>query len=83
MRALLRKRPAVAQAMIDRPPKYNLASDKIAELESKGQALVFYPEKMQVSNTERRLDRLEKSWQDGMEQTKREWDKWMEFLGEA
>ena len=69
VRALLRKRPAVAQAMIDRPPKYNLASDKIAELESKGQALVFYPEKMRVSNTERRMDRLEQSWNDGLEQT--------------
>ena len=83
VKALLRSRPAVAQAMIDRPPKYNLASDKIAELEAKGQALVFYPEKMNVSNTERRLDRLKQSWRDGLEQTKREWDTWMEFLGES
>ena len=42
---------------------------------------MFYPEKMQVSNTERRMDRLEQSWNDGLEQTKREWDTWMEFLG--
>lgn len=82
VRQLLRKRPAVAEAMIARPAKYNAAADKIAQLEKAGQAKVFYPENMRVSNTERRLSRLRESWASGMEQTQREWDDWMRFLTE-
>ncbi|WP_426718199.1 DUF6363 domain-containing protein [Corynebacterium auriscanis] len=80
VRQLLRKRPAVAEAMIARPDKYNAAANTIAELEQAGQAKVFYPENMRVSNTERRLSRLMDSWSSGMEQTHREWDDWMAFL---
>ncbi|WP_426707502.1 patatin family protein [Corynebacterium auriscanis] len=80
VRQLLRKRPAVAEAMIARPDKYNAAANTIAELEQAGQAKVFYPENMRVSNTERRLSRLMDSWRSGMEQTHREWDDWMAFL---
>ncbi|MCX2162403.1 patatin-like phospholipase family protein [Corynebacterium auriscanis] len=80
VRQLLRKRPAVAEAMIARPDKYNAAANTIAKLEQAGQAKVFYPENMRVSNTERRLSRLMDSWRSGMEQTHREWDDWMAFL---
>lgn len=82
VRQLLRKRPAVAEAMIARPAKYNAAADKIVQLEKAGQAKVFYPENLRVSNTERRLSRLRESWASGMEQTQREWDDWMRFLTE-
>lgn len=83
VRQLLRKRPAVAEAMIARPEKYNSASQKISELENSGQAKVFYPENMRVTNTERRLSKLRQSWADGMAQTQREWDGWMEFFSSS
>ena len=82
VRQILRKRPAIAEAMIARPAKYNAAAAKIDELEKAGQAYVFYPENMRVSNTERCYSRLKESWESGMEQTRCEWDSWMEFISQ-
>lgn len=82
VRQVLRRRPAVAQALIERPSRYNAASAKIDELESAGQALVFYPEDMRIQNTERRFAKLDEAWNLGLAQTRREWDSWMEFLAD-
>ncbi|HIW96691.1 MAG TPA: patatin family protein [Candidatus Corynebacterium gallistercoris] len=80
VKQLLRKRPAVAEALLRRPERYNAAAATIDELESAGQAKVFYPENMKIQNTERKFSKLEESWNFGMAQTRREWDEWMEFL---
>lgn len=80
VKQLLRKRPAVAEALLRRPECYNAAAATIDELESAGQAKVFYPENMKIQNTERKFSKLEESWNFGMAQTRREWDEWMEFL---
>lgn len=76
----LRKRPAVAEAVLTRHERYNRAADLIDELEESGQALVFYPEKMRIANTERNLAKLTRTYHDGMEQTVRQWGDWVEFL---
>ncbi|QAU52684.1 patatin-like phospholipase family protein [Corynebacterium pelargi] len=80
VRKLLRKRPVVAEAMIKRPARYNAEAKKIDQLEAQGQAMVFYPEHLSIENTERNREKLEHAWNCGVEQTKREWDSWMEFL---
>lgn len=80
VKQLLRKRPAVAEALLRRPERYNAAAATIDELESAGQAKVFYPENMKIQNTERKFSKLEESWESGMAQTRKEWDAWMEFL---
>lgn len=81
LRQVLRRRPAVAEAMITRPAKYNATVDYINELERQGKAKVFYPENMQITATERRSEKIKESFNLGVAQTKREWDDWMAFLG--
>lgn len=81
LRQVLRRRPAIAEAMISRPAKYNATVDHINELERKGRAKVFYPENLQITATERRSEKIREAFDLGVAQTKREWDGWMKFLG--
>ena len=80
-RGLLRSRPAVAEAMIARPAKYNASKDRILELEREGRAKVFFPDVMPVGTGERSVDRLVASYEQGESQFAGEWEGWREFLG--
>lgn len=81
LRRILHKRPAVAEAMIQRPALYNATVARIDELEDQGSALVFYPEDLRITATERRKTQLEEAFNAGKQQTQHEWDHWMKFLG--
>ncbi|MBD4634166.1 patatin family protein, partial [Xanthomonas citri pv. citri] len=55
LRRLCRHRPAVAEAIIARPARYNATREMLRDLESDGKAYVFYPRVMPVTNKERNV----------------------------
>lgn len=79
-RRLFNKHPAVAEALIVRPGRYNASKKRILELENEGRAKVFFPDAMSVDASERNLAKLHTNYQLGQAQMEREWDSWMEFL---
>ncbi|AGP29931.1 patatin-like phospholipase family protein [Corynebacterium terpenotabidum] len=81
VRRLLRNYPTVAEAVISRPARYNAEKERLLQMEKEGRAYLFFPDEMRIGNTERDLDKLKAAYYDGMVQTHREWDRWMEFLG--
>lgn len=80
IRRVFRKNPAVADALITRPPKYNASKDRLLELEREGRAYLFFPEDMQVASTERSVAKLRANYAAGRAQTYAEWPGWKEFL---
>ncbi|MHA2788509.1 patatin-like phospholipase family protein [Corynebacterium sp. S7] len=80
LRRLFRKYPAVAEAQITRPARYNASKQRILDLEKEGQAQVFFPDTMPVEVSERRVPKLEASYELGLSQVDREWESWMQFL---
>lgn len=79
-RQLFRNHPAVGEALIVRPGRYNASKQRILELEKQGKAQVFFPESMSVDASERNLDKLNANYLLGKAQMEREWDQWVEFL---
>ncbi|MGI6046025.1 MAG: patatin-like phospholipase family protein [Eggerthellaceae bacterium] len=73
--------PLVAKRILERWQYYNELRDEIEELRKNGQAYVFYPKKMTVSNHTRDFDALQESYDRGYAQAQRELSAWKEFLG--
>lgn len=82
IRLFNRKYPAVAEASLTRHERYNAVREQMTELERQGKAMIFYPENMTVSNTERKVAKLRRNYELGMQQTLRELPKWLEFLAD-
>lgn len=80
-RRYFRRYPAVADAIVERPARYNETRERIWELERQGKAVVFAPDVMPVTNGERRRDRLQAAYDLGVAQARRELPRWREFLG--
>lgn len=80
VRRVLRRTPAVAQALIDRPDRYNASKQRLLELEQEGRAHLFFPEDMQVSSTERNVEKLRANFAAGERQMDAEWAAWEDFL---
>lgn len=76
-----RKLPAVADGVMARPARYNQTREELFELERAGQAYLFIPESMPVSNGERNVAKLAASHQAGLAQARREVPAIREFLG--
>lgn len=76
-----RRYPAVAQALITRSIRYNETKERLFELEKEGKAVLFFPENMTVTATERNLSKLRASYTAGREQATREVPAWKEFVG--
>ncbi|APT90326.1 hypothetical protein CSPHI_03765 [Corynebacterium sphenisci DSM 44792] len=81
LRRAFPRTPAVAEALIARPARYNAMKDRLLELEREGRAMLFFPEEMDLSNRERRVPRLRAAFAAGAAQTERELPAWREFLG--
>lgn len=81
LRARFHDLPAVREGVLLRPARYNAARRRLFDLEKEGRAWVFAPERMDVSSTEMDVDKLEASFQAGMEQIQRELPSLREFLG--
>ncbi|WP_182173082.1 patatin-like phospholipase family protein [Flaviflexus equikiangi] len=76
-----RKYPAVAEALLTRAERYNETKERLLALEEEGRAVLFFPENMTVSSTERNISKLRASYIAGLEQAQRELPHWREFVG--
>ncbi|QGU02424.1 Patatin-like phospholipase [Corynebacterium kalinowskii] len=80
VRQLFRQYPAVAEAVIRRPDRYNRTREELLTLEKSGSAYVFFPENLTVGNRERNLARLQASFAAGQAQMEGDWPNIMGFL---
>ncbi|MDY5785522.1 patatin family protein [Corynebacterium sp.] len=80
VRRLFRRTPAVAEAMIARPGRYNASKQRLLDLEAQGRAQLFFPDAMGVSSTERNVAKLRANFAAGEKQVAAEWPAWEEFL---
>ncbi|MFC3848724.1 patatin family protein [Corynebacterium hansenii] len=80
MRRIFRRNPAVAEAIIARPERYNATRARLFELEREGRAVLFFPDEMKMSNRERDLAKLSAAYGAGLAQAERDWPKWREFF---
>lgn len=80
VRRFLKDTPVVAEALFTRHERYNATKQRLLELEEQGRAKLFFPDHMRIANTERKPDKLKAAYYDGLVQTRREWDSWVDFL---
>ncbi|MEJ5997142.1 patatin-like phospholipase family protein [Corynebacterium sp. H130] len=80
LRRLFRNYPAVADAMIARPGRYNRTREELLRLETEGKAYLFFPTHLSVHNRERNLAKLEASFAAGQAQVERDWPAISRFL---
>lgn len=80
LRRWFRSLPTVAEALRERPARYNATREELWELERQGRAYVFVPEQMPVGNGERSVARLRASHEAGLAQARREIPAIREFL---
>ena len=78
---VLYKYPHVAELLATRHDRYNATVEQIDHLEAAGQAYVYYPEAMQVGNSERNVDKLRANYAAGQRQAQAEYPAIIEFLG--
>lgn len=81
LRRWFRSLPAVADAIRERPARYNATREELWELERAGSAYLFVPEVMPVGNGEKSVARLRASHEAGLDQARRELPAIREFLG--
>lgn len=79
-RTTFRKYPAVIDAILKRPRRYNESRAELFDLELAGQAYLFCPEHLTVSNSETDVRKLARMYELGTEQARREVPAWREFL---
>ena len=75
-----RQYPAVADALLTRWSRYNATRDELFQLERQGDAYLFAPDAMTVSNGERNVAKLEAAHAQGLAQMAREMPALREFL---
>jgi predicted patatin/cPLA2 family phospholipase len=80
LRRWYRRLPSVAEALRQRPARYNATREELFELERAGTAYLFVPEVMPVGNGERSVARLRASHEAGVAQARRELPAIREFL---
>ncbi|MDR1851065.1 MAG: patatin family protein [Propionibacteriaceae bacterium] len=76
-----RKYPAVADALAERHRNYNATKAELLDLEASGDACLFFPETMPVSNSTTDVAELRAAYVLGLAQARSELGKWKEFLG--
>lgn len=81
LRARFAHLPAIREAVLRRPARYNAVRRRIAQLEEAGRAWVFYPEHLDLSSTEMDIDRLEAAYNAGKKQIQKELPSLKAFVG--
>lgn len=79
-KGIFRKHPAVAEALLNRPKKYNDSLDRLESLEAEGRAYLYYPDEMPISNGERKAVSVQAAYEEGLQQAKRDLPKIMDFI---
>lgn len=83
-RRLLRRYPAVAEALITRHIRYNATMERLYALEKVGRAFLYFPEDASpVSSTERDVAVLRDSLERGTVQARKDWPAMGDFLNGA
>ena len=77
------RRPALRDAVITRPRRYNAACAELEAMEAAGDAYVFYSEDITLSGTERGYDALCRNFAAGYRQIERDFPKIEDFLARA
>jgi len=72
--------PAAADALVARPGNYNRTREELFDLESSGDACLFVPDFMPVSNSTTDLTKLKAAHNAGLAQARRELPRWREWL---
>lgn len=80
LRGLFRRYPAIADALLARPANYNRSLDELLELEREGRALLIFPDRMPIGNSERDLTKLRSVFDAALAQTRRQMPQIREFL---
>lgn len=80
-RTQFRRYPAVLDALAKRAANYTATRTELFDLESSGQALLFVPDRMTVSNSTRDIALLQASYDAGLAQARRELPAWKDWLG--
>lgn len=84
LRRVLRRYPAVADALITRHIRYNATMQRLYALEKAGRAFLYFPEDATpVKSTERNVRVLRDSLERGTTQARRDWPAMNEFLAQA
>ena len=73
--------PAAADALAARYRHYNRTREELFDLESSGDAYLFVPDTMPVSNSTTDVPRLRAAYEAGLAQARRELPRWHEWLG--
>ncbi len=76
-----RQMPAVADALLTRHERYNATREELFDLESSGDAHLFVPERMPITNGERDVAKLMATHHLGVEQATRELPGLRAFVG--
>ncbi|MBF0698275.1 patatin-like phospholipase family protein [Actinomyces bowdenii] len=79
-RGLFARYPALARGIIERPANYNRTVAELEELQRRGRAYLFRPERMPVANGELRYDRIVSAFEAGLAQAYRELPALEDFL---
>jgi predicted patatin/cPLA2 family phospholipase len=80
-KALFRRYPEVARAILARPANYNRTLDELLELERQGKAYLLFPDTMPIENSERDIAKLAAVFDSGLAQARREAPAIRERLG--
>lgn len=80
-RTAFRRYPAVLDAVLKRPQRYNATRAELFDLERQGKAYLFCPTDLTVSNSETDVRKLARMYELGEAQSARELPAWREFLG--
>lgn len=81
-RTYFRRYPAAANALLRRHLNYNRTRQELFDLEAAGQAYLFIPEQMTVSNSTKNVAQLQAAFDAGLAQSRREVPRWKEFLAQ-
>ncbi len=81
IRAIYRKYPHVAEAMMNRYKVYNRTLEELRDLERQGKAFLVYPDVMPVMSREKDFKKLSESYRMGHTQGARDLPLWKGFLG--
>lgn len=73
--------PAIPEALLARPANYNATRAELFDLEAQGDAYLYMPKGFLVSNQERNLSRLQRSFTEGSSQIEDELPAIRNFLG--
>ncbi|RAV31511.1 patatin-like phospholipase family protein [Corynebacterium heidelbergense] len=81
LRRALAKYPALVESFITRHTRYNETRERIFQMEREGSAYVWAPERISITNGNRRTRPLMRAYEAGLAQARREMPRIREFLG--